>query len=1330
MTESPAALARAGLANEQQAGLWFIHQNDPACGAYHIVFSAEVTATPGFALRAKDVVDDLVRTHSALRAAYRVGDSGPEIGVTERVTPDISALDARGIDREALRAQIRADAREPFDLASPPLWRVRLYRTGPDVWVLAVALHHAAFDFWTLALLLGEVRDRLAGETPRLSLDGDVFVEYADRQRSFLDSAEAQEILQAEAGRLADAPLSLELYGDRRRPANPSYDGGSIPFSLTARTTAQLRQLARDAESTPYEVLLTAYFVLLSRLSGQTDLTVGTPTSGRLTRSLQGALGNFVNTVVVRSQIDEARSYRELIAQVRGQAREAIKAQQLPFPWLVRQLAPPRDPSRTPLYQAGFAWDRLPFLEDLGEFFLLGQELGASIEIGGATVRPFPVAQQEGQTDLWVEMGAEHDGALGGVLRYSVDVFDAGAALEVARGFTATLAALVDAPDVPLKHLDLAAGNDDRRLQEWGTGPKRTWPAQRLPELFRDQAHRTPDRVALAFGDERWTYARLLASVEEAVRALRASGIVAGDRVAVLVERGPRLLVALLAVLEADAAYVPLDLQLPAERMAYMVQDSRATVVLSEEAVRAHWLPGLSVVSFDDLESGLQMATSPIAAPSPDDSPPMSSWEDLAYVLYTSGSTGRPKGVAIPHSALVNLLLSMVEETGFGAEDRMLAVTTAAFDIAGLELFMPLLVGGTVIICDEATSSDGLALAKLVDSCDATWMQATPTTWRMLRDAGWGGKATLNVLCGGENLPTDLARYLSERLLSLRNVYGPTETTIWSTCGLVDADGGVDLGRPLANTQLYVLDAHGRPVQPGFPGELWIGGAGLALGYWDRPELTLDRFVRGLPAAPRSRLYRTGDRVRWTTDGRLLYYDRLDNQIKLRGYRIETAEVEAVMQEIDGVSAAAVVVRDDVLIAYVVPDPGAELAPSALKAVSSAMLPPYAVPGIVAVLDEFPLTANKKLDRAALPAPAIVATADFEEPRDATEITLARLWCSVLGLSKVGINDDFFDIGGHSLLAVRLAAAVRDEWGIDLPISELIRHSTIAQLASVVRDGAGREATPVVVLRDGAPGSRPLFLFHPFGGTVFCYLEVTRHLPEHVPVIAIEAPGIASEDEAEVSVEDMARRYVEAIRGVQQGGPYLLGGWCFGGVLAFAAAGVLKDIGETVDLVVGIDSRAPIEQNIPDSADDATLLSWFARDLAVPYGKTLDLPADTLRALGDGAFERILAEASALGVLPADTDRGTLLRYFETYLANGIALQTYLPAPQDIDLLLLRAIAEPTDYGPDLGWTSVTKTLDVVEVPGDHNSVMYPPNAAVVADLIATRLEGLDHGAS
>jgi amino acid adenylation domain-containing protein len=864
----------------------------------------------------------------------------------------------------------------------------------------------------------------------------------------------------------------------------------------------------------------------------------------------------------------------------------------------------------------------------------------------------------------------------------------------------------------------LRRGSDSQiaRLDSWGRGQVRAVPGQTLPALILARGALSPDAPAVVDSALTLSHGDLRRHVKAIAAALKKAGVARGDRVAVMLGRDALLIPALLGVLDAGAAYVPLDPRFPARRLEYMAEDSGARVLLTRSDLRPGW--PMTVCHVDRILADGTQPEVPTAA------------SDLAYILYTSGSTGHPKGVAVSHRALVNLLLAMREQTGFCSSDSLLAVTTISFDIAGLELFLPLLAGGTVVICDGDTAADGRKLAARIADSGVTWMQATPTMWRMLRDAGWAGGPGLHALCGGEELPAELAAFLTPRVASLRNVYGPTETTIWSTAGSVRRFPPIDLGTPLANTEVYVADPWGRRTEPGAPGEIWIGGDGLADGYWNRPDLTTERFRTGLPCAPGERLYQTGDRGRWTGDGRLLHLGRLDTQVKLRGFRVELGEVESTLLSVAGVIEAVAVVRDDQLVAYVVTDNRDALTAASIKAAVLGTLPAYMVPSVVVILPELPLTANGKIDRNRLPDPQFRdSAAPYVEPRDAVEIGLTRIWSELLRVPRIGVHDDFFDLGGHSLLSTRVATAIRQEWSIDIAVADLLRYPTIAQLGALLRLGAGEggagksSKSPLVTIRDGQPGHRPLFLFHPFGGTVFCYIAVARQFPPGRPVIAVEAPGIQHEDDSEVTVEAMAARYLEYVRGIQAHGPYALGGWCFGGVIAFEVARRLRSAGEDIEMLAAIDARAPIAANMPEIPDDWTMLSWFARDLAVPAGKKLQIPAEELRGLGGQAgFDRVLVGATAIGVLAEDADRATLRRYFEVYLANGIALQTYLPQASDLDMLVLRAKDETEDYGPSLGWDSLIRgSLDVEQVPGDHNSVMYPQHAPAVAAAMAQR---------
>ncbi len=1305
----PSCEARFLLAVEQR-GLWYVQQLAPDCGAYHLVFSVEVHKMGDSPPSLRDLLAQLIADYPVLRTSLPMTADGPRQVVWNTTAADIRCGDARGMSAAQLREQLRSDTRQPFNLEQPPLWRIHCYQTGDASWVAAVVVHHVLLDFWSLGLLLHEVAGRLGLAEPAAQApDGIGFGEYAVRQATKLsDAATVSSWLKHWHTQLRDAPPVHGLPLDYPRPALQSYEGRSLPFTLARDISDGVKRLAQNSAATPFMVLLAAYYVLLHRFSGDTDIVVASPVAGRVERSQRTMLGQFVNTVALRCRLDPATPFSQLLASVRQNVIEALRHQQCPFSWLVEELAPQRDPSYAPLSQLGFSWERLPLLADFAEFFMAAP---APVERSGPgfMLRPYALPQQEGQFDLLLEMGGEREGALVGVLKYHEHLFKKESAAELVQAFITLVGAIVAASDCRISDLDLTT---PARMMSWlqrGIGPELALPEMPVLEQIRRQAASTPDAIAVQDKQTALSYRALLERADQLALALQQAGLQPQSRVGLMLERGCDLVAAILGTWAASAAYVPLDPSFPADRLKAIADDAQLTALISDTNLTVLWPDTLPVVC---VNQPLPAVPSKFATAA----------SVTAYLIYTSGSTGKPKGVRVGERSVRNFLHSMQRLLQFNCHTRLLAVTTHAFDISVLELLLPLLVGGRVVVCDRATAVDGVQLARRLEADGINVMQATPASWKMLIDAGWKGSHALTALCGGEPLPPALAEALLQRTAQLWNVYGPTETTVWSTATRVRAGEPIHLGAPIGNTQLYVLDEQGRPVPPGVLGELWIGGEGLALDYWQMPELTAKQFTT-LPTLPHAgRLYRTGDRVRWSADGFLTHHGRLDFQVKLRGYRIELGEVETVLRRQPDISDVAVIVREDRpghqrLVAYLI---GERRSPTVLDAALREVLPTYMVPSAFVFLDELPQTANRKVDRKALPAPDdSVSQENFLAPRDATEIQLAHLFAELLGLQQVGIHDDFFALGGHSLLAVQLVAGINRLFGIELPVSSLIQHGSIAALAVQLRGETDAAQSMLLTLRAGKE-IQALWLFHPIGGNVFCYLELARQADPQRPVLAFQAPGLDAEGEAEVTVEAIARRYVAHLRERQPSGPYLLGGWCFGGVIAFEAARQLRDAGEEVRGVALIDTRAPIPANLPSDGDDATLLSWFARDLATPFGKSLKIEPETLRALpAEDMFDYVLTAAKEIEVLTADADTAQLHRYFEVYIANAIALQMYFPPAATLPVMLVRAIDEQEDYGPTLGWSELAPaSLTMIELPGDHNSIMYAPQASAVAKAI------------
>ncbi|MFL6289704.1 MAG: amino acid adenylation domain-containing protein, partial [Thermoanaerobaculia bacterium] len=786
--------------------------------------------------------------------------------------------------------------------------------------------------------------------------------------------------------------------------------------------SSHARAVAREHAVSPFMVLLGAFQALVSRYTGQEDVVVGSPIANRTRSELEGLIGFFVNTLVLRTDLGGDPSGVALLSGVRETALGAYAHQDLPFEYLVEKLQPQRDLSRNPLFQLMFNLLNAP----VERVESAGLSLSSLQSSGSTALFDFQVYLTE--TPQGLSMAWE----------YATDLFDAATVERLARHFGNLLAGIASHPEARLSELPLLDPEErSQLLVEWNE-TSRDLPAGLVHEWIAAQAARTPEAVAVTFGAESLTYGELDRRANGLAWRLRDQGVGPEVRVGIALERSLEMVVAVLGVLKAGGAYVPLDPSYPAERLAFMKADAGLAVVLES-------------LDFEEAPE----------APPVDLGP-----DNAAYVIYTSGSTGRPKGVQVPHGALANFLISMAGRPGFGAEDVLLAVTSLSFDIAGLELYLPLMQGGRIVLASREEAADGRRLQELL--AGATVLQATPATWRLLIDSGWQSGEGLKALCGGEALPPSLASDLLARVGSLWNVYGPTETTVWST--VEEIHGPVSIGRPIGNTEAYVLDGHGNPVPVGALGELVLGGAGVARGYLGRPDLTAEKFVPNPFSVPGSRMYRTGDLARWCPEGTLECLGRIDHQVKVRGFRIELGEIEAALGRHPDVTAAVVVVRDERLVAYVV---GADV--SGLRSWLRQSLPEYMVPTAWVALEKLPLTPNGKVDRRALPAPAMAA-ASATAPRNPVEELLAEIWCELLGLDRVGIDDDFFDLGGHSLKATQLVARVRRAFGVDLPLRRLFEVPTVAGLGRVVErlrgEGAPSEAPPLVPVPRG--GEIPL----------------------------------------------------------------------------------------------------------------------------------------------------------------------------------------------------------------------------------------------------------------
>lgn len=1306
-----------------QARLWFIEQLQPSTstynipGAYRLTGHVDVTALD-------QSLNEIIRRHEVLRTSLPTVDGQPSQIISPNIALSLSVKDLQEYPEreiEVIAQQIAIEeAKQPFDLANGPLFRIKLLRLAEAEYVLLLNMHHIISDGWSFKVFFQELAALYtAFSTDKRSPLLELPIQYADFaywQREWLKGEFLESQLSYWKRQLGGSLPILQLPTDYPRPPVSTYQGAYQSVELPLDLTKALKALSQRESVTLFMVLLAAFQTLLHRYSGQEDIIVGTPIAGRNQIETEGLIGFFVNSLAIRTNLSDNPNFQQLLARVREITLVAYDHQDLPLEKLVEELQPERDLSRSPLFQVMFVFHNTP---------------SQSWELPGLTITPLEVHSGTSKFDLTLDLQETSEGIKGGI-EYNTDLFKSTTIARMANHFQTLLESIVANPQQHILNLSLLTATEQHQLLvEWNK-TQTDYPKDIcIHELFEEQVAKTPSAVAVIFDEQQFTYQQLNHRANQLAHYLKLLGVKPEISVGICIERSLDLIVGLLGILKAGGAYVPLDPAYPSDRLAFMLYDAAVPVLLTQKHL-IDKLPShqAKVVCLDtDWEAISQEKSGNLIT----DVKP----NNLAYILYTSGSTGQPKGIAIEHKNTVNFI--HWAQTSFTKEQLagILASTSICFDLSIFELFVPLSCGGKVILAENVLHLSTLKVAK-----DVTLINTVPSVIAELIRTNAISQSVRTVNLAGESLSSQLVNQLYQYpfIQEVYNLYGPTEATTYSTFSLCSRHRNNEkainssIGRPLANTQIYILDSHLHPVPVGIPGELYIGGAGLARGYLKRPELTKEKFIPN-PFSNElgERLYKTGDLARYRSDGDIEFLGRLDNQVKVRGFRIELGEIEAVLAKHPSVQQTFVATQEDSstdkrLVAYIVPHLEQTLTSDELYNFLKQKLPAYMLPSAFIFLYTLPLTPNGKIDRRVLP-PLKQIKEELENtyiaPRDKLELKLTKIWENVLGIQPIGIRDNFFKLGGHSLLAVRLFSEIEKVFKKNLPLAILFQTGTIEQLAIILRQSG--LSIPLSCLVPIQPhGSKiPLFLCQ----GVSLYQPLISCLDSEQPVYGLIAEDGQGKAVYFDRIEKLAAYHIEEIRTIQPEGPYLLGGLSFGGIIALEVAQQLISQGHKVALLALFDSHLPRAQkvlSIPINQKFLYYLNYYLNKLfqigpmyflerlkwrlKIVYGK-IAVRNELFRIK---RFEHIVRrEAYFQGIK----------NYSKNYIPKVyLGCITLFVSCDRVNTNIVQA-------QPELGWADLAAGgLKIHQISGDHLGILKEPNVQLLAEKLKVAIdEGLNN---
>lgn len=1297
---------------------------DPANLAYNESVSLKLKGS--FDVNALDKAADLLLArHEALRATF--SNDGLRIQIANELEIEVEKKDFSDLDKEEkekkLNAEIAKEVQTPFDLTHGPLIRISLIKLEEELHHILLTIHHIVGDGWSLGMCmidLSHFYSAIKNNTKPTLEPADSWIEYAYEEENYAAGNENEKTENYWLSKYAGSLPVIDLSLSKSRPAIRTFAAERIDVSIKKDTVEKLKLEGAKAGCSFVTTMTAAFEVYLQRITGNEDVVVGLPAAGQSVIGKQNLIGHCVQLLPLRTQVKPKEKFIDYLKQRKKTLLDDFDHQRYTFGSLLRKLNIQRDPSRIPLVPVSFNID-------------IGITNG--VEFAGLDYE-FSTNPRCYENFEWFINCSGTGNHLVIECTYNTDLFDKKIMEYRMEEFTVLLDAIVANPESLIYELAILPQSEIQLLNQWNKKKCKFPEEECVHNLVEDAALKFKDKTAIEFSTRKITYAELNRQANQLANYLLQQGIKQGDTICISLNRSIEMVVAILATMKSGAAYIPVDPDFPQERITYMIENSRSKSIITSSSVKEKMkIDGDFILMDDGWQNRL---TGEVTNPKVQKDP-----YQLAYIIYTSGSTGLPKGVQIQHRSFVNLLWSFKKDITFSESDNLLAITTVSFDIAGLELFLPLINGAKLVIASKDDGVNPTKLKEYFETKNISTFQATPATFKMLQSADWNPDKQLKLLVGGEAVSTDLAHYLTSVCNNVWNVYGPTETTIWSTCYKIPktefTDSGTTLiGKPIDNTSIYILDEFYKIKPINTEGDLFISGEGLSPGYFGQPDLTDDRFIYAqLSNDEITRIYKTGDKGKILPDGNIEYTGRSDFQVKIRGYRIELGEIEAIIRQHTSIADAVVHVKnnkqnDKILVAYFISDKDDSIIIEQLKELITEKLPVYMMPSSFVKVEKFPLTANGKIDRKALPEPEIVvkdtsvddSRNEILQQQTSTEESLVDIWKEILNLSHVGIKDNFFELGGHSLIGVQLFIEIEKRLGVKLNLQSLFKSPTIESLAKIIdKEESTIEWKPLVALQPN--GTRtPLFCVHMHNGNIYRWKVLEKYLPSDQPIYAIQPRALDETQEPQRNIVDMAKYYVEVIREVQSHGPYNLAGLCFGGMVVFEMALQLQALGEKVELAAMVNTYAPLQNQ-----------SYYRLRKEVEGFMKLDIGDKLNYAIQKNLNIGKKLKNKALNIFNKSTTQQVVsdpiqedIRFIHT-----LALMNYQPKQQyNGNLFVIKTggpVEDPEFYDNTLGWQRlVNGKVEMMQVEDSNNDTIIENNLynSQLAQFIKNKLDQIN----